>query len=71
MLCQNVRRYPNITAIHAALCWNSEGYISVSCSPEEPLGHWGFVVVGDAGDVRAITLPSLMRDFDLNYIRPP
>jgi FkbM family methyltransferase len=67
MLQKNVRGYPNITPIRAAL-WHSEGYISVTPSPYESLTHWGFIVNGNAGDVPAITIPSLMRDFGLDYI---
>jgi FkbM family methyltransferase len=67
MLRKNVRRYPNIIPIHAAL-WRSEGNISVGLGTEDPLGHWGFMVSGNPGDVRAITVPGLMRDFGLDYI---
>jgi FkbM family methyltransferase len=67
MLQSNVRPYPNITPIHAAL-WHSEGYISIGHPQNEPFGHWGFAVSGDPGNVRAVTLASLMRDFGLNYI---
>jgi FkbM family methyltransferase len=67
MLRKNVRPYPNITPIHAAL-WHSEGYISVNLPPSEAFGHWGFAVTGDPGNVRAITVQSLMCEFDLDYI---
>jgi FkbM family methyltransferase len=67
ILRMNVRAYPNITPIHAAL-WHSEGSINVTDPPPGAFGHWGFAVNGDAGDVRAITIPSLMRDFGLDYI---
>jgi FkbM family methyltransferase len=67
MLQNNVRGYPNITPIRAAL-WHSEGYISVTPSPYEPFSHWGFIVNDNAGDVPAVTIPSLMRDFGLDYI---
>jgi FkbM family methyltransferase len=67
MLRKNVRAYPNITPIHAAL-WHSEGYVSVADPPPGAFGHWGFVVTGASGAVRAVTVPSLMRDFSLDYI---
>jgi len=67
MLQSNVRRYPNITPIRAAL-WHSEGYISITPSPYESFTHWGFIVNGGAGDVPAVTIPSLMRDLGLDYI---
>ncbi|WP_348260957.1 FkbM family methyltransferase [Telmatobacter sp. DSM 110680] len=67
MLRKNVRAYHNILPIHAAL-WHSEGRISVSTSPDEAFGHWGFVVSANPGDVSSITIPSLMRDFGLDYI---
>src|SRR5579864_1629515 len=67
LMLKNVRPYPNITPIHAAL-WGSEGYVSIA----EPLpgasGNWGFTVINKPGDVRAITIPLLMRDFGINHI---
>ena len=67
LMLKNVRPYPNITPIHAAL-WGSEGYVSIA----EPLpgasGNWGFTVINKPGDVRAITVPLLMRDFGINHI---
>jgi len=67
LLQKNVHSYPNITPIHAAL-WHSEGNISVNSPPSESFGHWGFTVSGDLGNVRAITVQSLMREFGLDYI---
>ena len=67
MLRKNVRAYPNIIPIHAAL-WSNEGHISISLGQEDPFAHWGFAVNGHPGDVRAITVSGLMRDFGLDYI---
>ena len=67
LLRKNVRAYPNIVPIHAAL-WKSEGFISVTNSPYEEATHWGFTVNGSPGDVRAITIPSLLSEFKLDHI---
>jgi len=67
MLRKNVQPYRNITPIRAAL-WHSEGHISVTQSPYEAFTHWGFTVNGNDGDVPAVTIPSLMRDYGLDYI---
>ena len=66
-LRRNVRPYPNIDAIHAAL-WHSEGFISVTMPPSGNYGNWGFAVSGDFGETRAITIPSLMKEFRLDNI---
>jgi FkbM family methyltransferase len=67
VLRRNVRAYPNITPIEAAL-WSSEGNISINSGSEDPFSHWGFEVSGHPGDVRAITIPGLMSDYGIDYI---
>lgn len=67
VLQKNVRAYPNIIPVHAAL-WNCEGYISISPGAEDPTGHWGFSVNGASGETRAVTVPGLMREFGLDSI---
>jgi len=70
MLAQNVRAYPNILPIHAAL-WKSDGEIGVSTpgSFENPLSKVGFVVREDQGvPVRAITVRTLMREMGIQWI---
>ncbi len=67
LMLKNVRSYPNITPIHAAL-WGSEGYISIADPLPGASGKWGFTVSGKPGDVRAITILSLMRDFGIDHI---
>jgi FkbM family methyltransferase len=64
LLQKNVRGCRNITPIQAAL-WHSETAISVSNPTAE---YWAFAVSGDPGTVRAITIPSLMRDYGIEYI---
>jgi len=67
MLRENVRPYPNITPIHAAL-WYRDDKIRVNDPPPGAFGKWGFAVSDDPGDVQAITVPSLMRQFKIPYI---
>jgi len=43
LMIENVRPYPNITPIHAAL-WGNEGYISIGDSLPGAFGNWGFTV---------------------------
>ena len=45
-----------------------EGYISVADPLPEAFGNWGFTVSNKPGDVRAITIRSLMRDFGIDRI---
>jgi FkbM family methyltransferase len=67
LMLKNVRPYPNITPIHAAL-WGNEGYVSLADPLPGASGNWGFVVISTPGNVRAITIPSLMRDFGIDHI---
>lgn len=67
LMLKNVRSYPNITPVHAAL-WGSEGYISIAGPVPGASGHWGSAVSSKPGDVRAITIRSLMRDFGIDHI---
>jgi FkbM family methyltransferase len=67
LMLKNIRSYPNITPIHAAL-WGSEGYISIADPLAGAFGNWGFTVNSNPGDVRAITIRSLMRDFGIDHI---
>lgn len=67
MLSQNVRPYPNVRAVHAAL-WNRDGEIAVN--PPDPAsgasGEWGFVTGEGSGRmVRAITIPTLLREANI------
>jgi FkbM family methyltransferase len=67
VLCRNVAHYPNVTPVHAAL-WKSDGVARVSeRSPES--GKWGFVAYeGDGAQVRAVTMRTLMREFNIESI---
>jgi len=67
LMLRNIRPYPNITPIHAAL-WSSEGYISIADPLPGAFGNWGFTVSSRPGDVRAITIRSLLRDFGVDRI---
>jgi FkbM family methyltransferase len=67
LMVKNVRPYPNITPIHAAL-WGSEGYVSMADPVPGVSDNWNFTVSNKPGDVRAITIRSLMRDFGIDHI---
>ena len=68
ILCRNVRPYPNIVPIHAAL-WNRDGFIGVSEPSLSGSDKWGFVThEGDGSQVRAITMRTLMRELDIGSI---
>lgn len=70
MLVRNVRPYPAIVPVHAAL-WNRDGEISVG----EPdlgsgaKGNWAFVTRDGPGvKVRAITMPTLMKEMQIQAL---
>ena len=70
-LARNVRPYPAIVPVHAAL-WKSDGEISIS-EPDPSTGasgNWGFVVHEGEGDVnvRAMTMRTLMREMGLHFV---
>jgi FkbM family methyltransferase len=70
ILARNVRAYPNILPIQAAL-WNRDGEIGVNRpgSFENPLDKLGFVVREAQGvPVRAITVRTLMREMGIQFI---
>jgi FkbM family methyltransferase len=67
LMLKNVQTYSNITPIHAAL-WGNEGYISIADPLLGAFGNWGFTVSSKSGDVRAITISSLIRDFSIDHI---
>jgi FkbM family methyltransferase len=67
LMLKNVKIYSNITPIHAAL-WGNEGYISIAAPLPGAFGSWGFTVSSKPGDVRAITVSSLIRDFGIDHI---
>jgi FkbM family methyltransferase len=64
VLTRNVRPYPSILAIHAAL-WSRDGEISIS-ELDITSGHGGewafFAHEGPGVKVRAITMPTLMKE---------
>jgi FkbM family methyltransferase len=70
VLARNIRPYPSIVPVHAAL-WSRDGEISIS-SPEPnggTKGKDGFVTHDGPGTrVRAITLQTLMREMRINSI---
>ena len=66
ILARNVRAYPTIVPVHAAL-WNRDGEISVS--EPELFGEWGFITSEGPGvKVRAITMQTLMREMHIKSI---
>jgi FkbM family methyltransferase len=70
VLEKNVRPYPNIIPIHAAL-WNKDGEISVG-EPDPASGangNWSFVTrEGPGAKVRAITMRTLMREAQIQAV---
>lgn len=66
-LARNVQPYRMVTPVHAAL-WNRDDEISV-CAPGHATGtsrKWGFVTQeGPGAKVRAITLPTLMKEMQM------
>jgi FkbM family methyltransferase len=71
VLARNVKPYPSITPIHAAL-WNRDGEIVVS-EPDAVSGaseNWAFVTRdgGEGTRVRAVTLPTLMEELRIPVI---
>jgi FkbM family methyltransferase len=67
-LVRNTRAYPNIVPIQAAL-WSTDGQVEVF--PPWPYwkrwGKWGFRVRNGNGS-RALTLPTLMREFGMESV---
>ncbi len=70
VLAKNVRLYPAIIPIHAAL-WNRDGKIGVS-EPDPATGakgNWAFVTHEGSGvKVRAITMRTLMKEWQVQAI---
>ena len=71
VLARNVQPYPTIKAVHAAV-WNRDGEVNVGKPAPETgaSGKWSFVTSRQAtGDtIRAMTISSLMREFDVPVI---
>ncbi|MGO8791718.1 MAG: FkbM family methyltransferase [Terriglobia bacterium] len=69
-LARNVRPYPAIIPIHAAL-WNRDGEICVT-QPDPATGargNWAFVTrEGDGANVRAITMTTLMKEMQIEAV---
>jgi FkbM family methyltransferase len=67
ILVRNVRPYPAIIPVHAAL-WNRDGEIGVG-DPDPSTGasgKWGFVTrEGSGAKVRAVTMRTLMREMNI------
>ena len=70
ILAKNVRPYPSIVPVHAAL-WNRDGAISVG-EPDPATGasgHWSFVCrEGPGTSVRALTMQTLMQELGISAI---
>lgn len=65
MLVKNVRAYPNVTPIHAAL-WHEDGEVSLS-GCDDAYEKWGIHAVQGSG-VRALTVETLMREHQIQAI---
>ena len=70
VLAKNVRAYPSIIPVHAAL-WKCDGEISIS-QPDPSTGaagNWAFAVhEGSGTKVRAITMQTLMNEVQMSSI---
>lgn len=71
VLSRNVQPYPTISPIHAAL-WNQDGEVNIGKPDPETgaSGKWSFVArrQGTGDTVRALTIPTLMRELDVQVI---
>ena len=70
MLAKNVKPYPAIVPVHAAL-WNHGGEINVAPPPpdSDAVGEWGFVTHDGPGiKVRAVTMQELMAEMSVSAI---
>lgn len=71
VLARNVQPYPTIKPIHAAV-WNQDGQVNVGNPDPETgaSGKWSFVTRrrGDGDTIRAVTIPTLMREFGVQVI---
>jgi FkbM family methyltransferase len=70
VLARNVRPYPAIIPVHAAL-WNRDGQIGVSEADPATgaFGNWGFVTrEGRGAQVRAVTMQTLMQEMSIPTI---
>lgn len=70
LLVKNVRRYPSIVPVNAAL-WNRDGEISVSLPDPATgaTGNWAFYThEGDGVKVRALHMESLLREHGLDTV---
>lgn len=65
MLQKNTRMYPAVTAIWGAL-WNDDS--SIKISPPQAFTHWGVRVAEEGATVPSVTISSLMRRYDLQYV---
>jgi FkbM family methyltransferase len=66
MLARNVKLYPSIIPVHAAL-WNRDGEISIA--DPGPFEEWGFITrEGPGVKVRAITMQTLMNEMQIRLI---
>jgi FkbM family methyltransferase len=70
LLVKNVRRYPSIVPVHAAL-WNHDGEISVSLPDPSTgaVGNWAFFThEGEGIRVRALRMESLLKELDIDTV---
>jgi FkbM family methyltransferase len=70
ILRRNVSPFANIVPVHAAL-WKQDGFISVSGRDNATNGRdkWGFIThEGGGARVRAVTMPTLMREHNIASI---
>src|ERR1700693_2033933 len=71
VLARNVQPYPTIKPVHSAV-WNQDGEVNVGNPDPETgaSGKWSFVTrrQGNGDNIRAVTIPTPMREFDVDVI---
>ncbi len=70
LLVKNIRPYPSIVPVHAAL-WNRDGEVSVSLPDPSTgaVGNWAFFThEGEGIRVRAVSMESLLRELALDTV---
>ncbi|MGC8548180.1 MAG: FkbM family methyltransferase [Acidobacteriaceae bacterium] len=70
LLVKNLRRYPSIVPVHAAL-WSHDGEISVSLPDPSTgaVGNWAFFThEGEGVRVRALRMESLLKELGLDTV---
>lgn len=63
LLVENTRHLPNVTCVHAAL-WPTDTWVGIA-NPDA--STWEFKAE-DGGEIRAVSIPTLMREYEIDLI---